>query len=399
LPDLLCRLSVAKLPLGNDRENFLLNFAHDFTPASASTLGTVVDLSTRAVEDAGLLEILQSPGPAVGLWGLFDPLLELTSAEFRFAEPLGQSREVKTALSGLFGRFVARAYATRYLGLTHFSHVTAPPMRLSGPMRGELRRVPSQRGDMPDWVAWGSLPGMAIVEAKGCHDRSGPGKTLQRAFAQAERAEIWGRQALAPFKRYAIATRWGFAAPLNWPPMLWVRDPEEKGDNVSPEEIHELQAGVIRLHYASLLDRLEQRALANALRDLVRTPFQNRHAEARNRAVAALDAASSRRIVGSLSVEPQDELIGGFVTRSGILPADGLSELDQETLSRLKMRPAFIGVERRILKLAVLGDVSSIKDHHPVTSLSSEKGAPQGPRDDGAGGWIVRLDDDSAQIE
>jgi hypothetical protein len=376
----------------------LPNFIHDFTPASASALGVTVDLSTRAVEDAGLLEILQSPGPALGLWGLFDPLLDLASAEFRFIEPLGQSREVKTALSGLFGRFVARAYATRHLGLTHFSHVAAPPMRLSGPMRGELRRVPGRRGDMPDWVAWGPLSGMAIVEAKGCHDRRGPNQTLQRAFAQAERAEIWGRHGLAPFKRYAIATRWGFAAPLNWAPMLWVRDPDEGGDNVSPDEIHELQAGVIRLHYASLLDRLEQRGLAAALRDLVRTPFQNRHADAGKRAIAALEAALPRRVVGGLSVMPEDDLIGGFVTRTGVLPADELSGPDQETLSRLKMRPAFVGVERRILKLAVLGDILSIENHCRTVSLYEEERA-QGPRDDGAGGWIVRLDEDAAQIE
>jgi hypothetical protein len=375
----------------------LPNFIHNFEPASGSTLGGTVDLPTRAVEDAGLLEILQSPGPTVGLWGLFEPLLDLASAEFRFVEPLGQSREVKTALSGLFGRFVARAYATRRLGLTHFTHVTAPPMRLSGPMRGELRRVRGRRGDMPDWVAWGPRSGMAIVEAKGCHDRSGPRQTLGRAFAQAERAEICGRHGLAPFKRYAIATRWGFAAPLNWAPMLWVGDPDEEGDNVPPEEIHELQAGVIRLHYASLLNRLEQRALAAALRELVRTPFQNRYAEARSRAIAALEVASPRRVVGSLAVEPQDELIGGFVTRSGALPDGELSGPDQEALSRLKMRPAFVGVERRILKLAVLGDISSIENHRGTTSLYEEEG--KGPRDDGAGVWIVRLDEDAAQIE
>jgi hypothetical protein len=325
--------------------------------------------------------------------------LDLASAEFRFIEPLGQSREVKTSLSGLFGRFVARAYATRYLGLTHFTHVTAPPMRLSGPMRGELRRVRGRRGDMPDWVAWGALSGMAIVEAKGCHDRSGPRQTLDRAFAQVQRAEIWGRQGLAPFKRYAIATRWGFAPPLNWAPMLWVQDPDEEGDDVTPEEINELRAGVVRLHYASLLDRLEQQALASALRDLVRTPFRNRHTEARSRAITALEAASSLRVVGSPSVEPQDELIGGFLTPAGVLQADELSGPDRETLTRLGIRPAFVGVERDILKLATLGDISSIENRYRTASLNEREGVPQGPRGDGAGGWIVRLDQDAAQIE
>jgi hypothetical protein len=35
-----------------------------------------------------------------------------------FKEPLGQAREVKTALSGLFGRFVVRVYMERYLGIS-----------------------------------------------------------------------------------------------------------------------------------------------------------------------------------------------------------------------------------------------------------------------------------------
>lgn len=372
-------------------------FTHNFTPASGSSLGATVDIPTRAVEDAGLMEILQSPGPAVGLWGLFHPLLATASAEFRFREPLGQSREVKTALSGLFGRFVARAYATLHLNLTHFAHVTKPPMRLSGPMRGELRRVPRKRGDLPDWVAWGSLPGMAIVEAKGCHERSGPNQTLRRAFAQAERAEIWGRHGLAPFKRYAIATRWGFAAPLDWAPMLSVHDPDEEGDEILPKEIDELQVGVIRMHYASMLDRLELPTLATALRDLVTRRFPNMHSQASTRATAALEAASTHRVVGSFPVEPQDELIGGFVTRGGVLPADGLSGSDQETLSRLSMRPAFVGVERHMLKLAVLGDISSIRDHR--LTLGEKELVPKGPRDDGAGGWVVRLDEDAARIE
>jgi hypothetical protein len=180
--------------------------------------------------------------------------------------------------------------------------------------------------------------------------------------------------------------------------MLWVRDPDEEGDGVPPEEIRELQAGVIRLHYATLLDRLEQRALAASLRDLVSTPFRNRYSEAQDRAIATLRSAVPRRAVGSHSVEPQDELIGGFVTGSRVLPTFELSRPDRDTLSRLKMRPTFVGVERRILKLAILGDVPSIQSHRWTTSSEVES-SPQGPRTDGAGGWIVRLDEDPSQIE
>jgi hypothetical protein len=87
------------------------NFHHNFEPSSATVLGASVDLTTREIEDAGLREILQTPGAALGNWDLLDALLEPGHLDFVFREPLGQAREVKTALSGLFGRFVARAYA------------------------------------------------------------------------------------------------------------------------------------------------------------------------------------------------------------------------------------------------------------------------------------------------
>lgn len=111
--------------------------------------------------------------------------------------------------------------------------------------------------------------------------------------------------------------------------------------------------------------------------------------------MAALDSASPRGVVGSLKVEPQDELIGALVTRSGILPVEELSGPDQETLSRLKLNPAFVGVERRMLRLAVLGDISSIETPK-VPAIEEE---PSGPREDGTGVWILRLDEDDVQVE
>ena len=178
-------------------------FAHRFMPAAASALGATVDLTVDEVEDAGLREVLQTPGVALGNWGLLSALLHPGSSEFLFRQPLGQAREVKTAVSGLFGRFVARAYATRYLGYSHFAHVSKPPMMLTGTMNGLLRRTPSHpSGDMPDWVTWGARVGLGIVEAKGCHDRGGPGAALERARRQALRAEITIGGRPATFKRY-----------------------------------------------------------------------------------------------------------------------------------------------------------------------------------------------------
>src|SRR5690606_8595979 len=101
---------------------------HRFDPPAASPVTTTtVDLDIRDIEDAGLREVLQTPGAAYGAWFFLDPLLEPTGAgtPFIFREPVGQAREVKVALSGLFGRFVARAYLERYFNLSVFDDPAA----------------------------------------------------------------------------------------------------------------------------------------------------------------------------------------------------------------------------------------------------------------------------------
>lgn len=85
---------------------------HSFNPASASPIsGATVSLNVSEIEDAGIREVLQTPGAAYGAWSILDALLSPTGTgtPFIFREPLGQARELKVALSGLFGRFVSRA--------------------------------------------------------------------------------------------------------------------------------------------------------------------------------------------------------------------------------------------------------------------------------------------------
>jgi hypothetical protein len=96
-------------------------FLHSFEPATASPItGATVDLEVSDIEDAGIREVLQTPGAAYGAWSILDALLAPTGVgtPFIFKEPLGQAREVKVALSGLFGHFVARAYLERYFNLS-----------------------------------------------------------------------------------------------------------------------------------------------------------------------------------------------------------------------------------------------------------------------------------------
>lgn len=72
---------------------------------------------------------------------------------FVFKKLLGQAREVKGALSGLFGRFVARAYLERYFNLSIFAHLGSRTIDLDRRRRVKVTRL--SRGDLPDWIACG----------------------------------------------------------------------------------------------------------------------------------------------------------------------------------------------------------------------------------------------------
>ena len=101
-------------------------FIYSFTPPSLDPApGATIELDVSEIENAGIREVLQTPGAAYGAWSILDALLSPTGigTPFIFKQPLGQAREVKVALSGLFGRFVARAYLERYFDLSIFAHL------------------------------------------------------------------------------------------------------------------------------------------------------------------------------------------------------------------------------------------------------------------------------------
>lgn len=369
-------------------------FAHSFEPAGGSPLGATVDLTVQEVEEAGIREVLQTPGAKVGHWGLLGPLLDPTSSDFMFLEPLGQSREVKTAISGLLGRFVARAYASKHLGLTHFAHIRRPPMRLRG-ARGVLRRVAGATGDMPDWVAWGPGVGLAIVEAKGCHDPAGPSATLQRAYTQANRAEIAAGGLLAPFKRYAIVSRWGFCAPIGWEPMLSVRDPDEEGEGLSEREIRDLELGVVRRHFGELLLSVGEERLARAFFGLAESAVPARDRAMSEEASVTLASARRRTIISSEdTASAGPELVGGYVSAAGVLPAGELTPDELATLSRLGLRPTFIGIETSALQAAIKGDLGYFDP-----AQTDGDGTAGRLRRGSSGDWIVPLEPDGPRIE
>lgn len=273
-------------------------FLHSFDPAAASPIaGPTVDLEVSDIEDAGIREVLQIPGAAYGAWSILDALLAPTGARtpFIFREPLGQAREVKVALSGLFGRFVARAYLERYFNLSIFAHLGSRTIDLDRRKQLKVKRL--FRGDLPDWIACASdLSSLTVAEAKGCHDVGGPAKALDRAWTQAARIDVTAQGRKVTLKRIAIATRWGMAVAGPADVHLSVRDPVDEGEPITSEEKDALFIGLLRLHVAKLDQAARTCRIGGRSASSHASTFCPKAPDDLGRARALLDAAPVREV-------------------------------------------------------------------------------------------------------
>jgi hypothetical protein len=361
-------------------------FLHSFEPiASSPVSGATVDLQVSEIEDAGVFEVLQTPGAGFGAWSFLDALLTPggAGAPFLFKEPLGQAREVKVALSGLFGRFVARAYLQRYFNLSIFAHLSGPSLILDARRRMRVKRL--ARGDLPDWVACAAdLSSLTVAEAKGCHDPGGPAKALKRAWAQAGRIDVTAGGRKVTVKRIAIATRWGMAVDGPADAHLAVRDPVDNGQSLDAEDQDALFVGLLRVHIANLIGPVGHGELADALRGLTLLPLVRTLQDAVPLALSLLDAAPIR---DEGIARPMSALVGGVVTRSGPIPERAISVADEEVLDRLNLRPIFVGIERDLVRAAIEGDAQAIRARIDGVPVHIDRTA----RTDRIGGWIIRL--------
>jgi hypothetical protein len=364
-------------------------FRHEFEPTQLNRIGPNVQLTSAEIEQAGLLEVLQTPGARLMSGALLESLLSQSSNNFLFNQQLGQAREVKVALSGLLGRFVARAYLTRHHGYTIYGHLSSSPVVLHGGQHAQVVR--NARGDLPDWVVWHpGNRGLAIAEAKGSHDPHGPFQSLERAWTQAQRVDLLIAGHSPPLKRFAVATRWGVENSDLSEPIIAVRDPEERGD-ATPEEVGAVTIGLVRLHIANLLRGLGHVDLADSI-DTLRTSSVTSPVDSpRDVALAALDRTRVRALSrdGTVSA-PTDRLIGGIVTRAGILRGGGeLSITDQEVLGRLDLGATFVGLDIELIRASIEGDLDGLIAELVKARLAESSEV----RTDKAGTWIRLLDD------
>ena len=303
--------------------------------------------------------MLQTPGAAYGAWSLLDALLAPTGpgTSFLFRQPLGQAREVKVALSGLFGRFVARAYLERYFDLSIFAHLGNHVIDLDRRKQARIKRL--ARGDLPDWIACKSdLTSLTIAEAKGCHDPSGPAKALARAWTQAGRIDVTVKGQKVTVKRIAVATRWGVVNSNPADADLSVRDPIDEGDPIDPQDKDAPFIGLLRLHVANLIEPLGHAELAQALGTLTRQTFPRPLQDTSARARAIIDSAPIGQMEKTHDI---GALVGGIVTRAGPITDAIASTVDQEALARLNLRPVFVGVDRDLIRAAIDGEAQTIR--------------------------------------
>lgn len=243
-------------------------FNHNFFWNNAtSSWSGILPLSTTDIAEAATLEIIQLSLSASPFDLLLEHLLTPGISAFEWVAQLGHIRETKTALSGLFGRFIARAYLTQLWGYEYFDplHLNITPLS-AAPHSAAIKVA---EGDLPDWLIATSPSSrlIAIAEGKGSHDTSGPWKILEAAKQQARRVDIFnGIHRKFRTKRFAVVTRWAVSGnPKLNEPWLVVDDPDEGEVTPSPEELAYLRRGIALGHYAALCRGLGLPQTAKAL--------------------------------------------------------------------------------------------------------------------------------------
>ena len=367
-------------------------FWHSFEPPGQSPVsGNRVSLTVDQIEDVGRKEVLQTPGPAFGAWKFLDALVA-PGKEFRFMEPLGQAREVKVALSGLFGRFVVRAYLEQYLGLLYFAHLGREVLVLDGKLAVRVKRVRGAQGDLPDWIACaGGQSQLTVAEAKGSHEASW-GRALNKAKEQTRRVDVHGTTGKLGVKRIAVVVRWGMLQGGPKRPWIAVHDPVEEGDERSADALDGAFMGIVRHHLGNLLEPLGHVELAGTLRRLATgaNVLGDEGVVGRSRLIERAAEAGMRLRDTARGGQLGNAVIGGVVTRLGAMVGAPDAPPDLDAFAGRDLRPAFVGVSVEAIRAAVDGDAAYFRDGPPSGVARTSETATR--RLEETAGRVVRLD-------
>ena len=147
----------------------------------------------------------------------------------------GVGRDARIAYSGLFGRYVARAYLTGNENVRVLVPLDVAKRLLDGTPYS-IVKCPPGHGLEADWIGLDGQRRLVIAEAKGSFDKavrtwSGPDRlpdVLHTAIGQAQRTAVFATSfaGALPAKRWAIASRWANEMNGRCPTVIaW--DPDE----------------------------------------------------------------------------------------------------------------------------------------------------------------------------
>ncbi|WP_050420530.1 hypothetical protein [Bradyrhizobium tropiciagri] len=227
--------------------------------------GGACEVDTDFVAACAMGELFQTGGGSSRpLALLFEELLVSGGKELIWkGKGPGRGKEMRRAFSGLFGRFFARAYLSRYHDFAWFMPIDGDPTNVSKRLR--VSRLSGQGTELPDWICGSGSGRVAVAEAKGTSQASnGTGAGLPGPIRTAD-GQLKGvvveslrkvageeRWTAVRTKGWAVMSRWGVEIPPR-DAFIYVLDPDTPGDPPSAHERDDMVQDIARAHVAYLL--------------------------------------------------------------------------------------------------------------------------------------------------
>jgi len=281
-------------------------FNYHFTPYSP-TNPSEITLTVRQIARAAIAEMGQLASASIAFGTFLNEITKDPNNFFIWSKRLGTVRETRTALSGLFGRYIARAYLEQYQDCRYFWPITSKTMVIPNGAGLRLRPTPKTSGDSPDWVCADRGTSIFIAEAKGSHNKSGFDPALGAAKKQVRRVQVVKNGVVLRVKQYSVATRWAIKGdPELDQPWLAVHDPEDGEREPTEDERERLHKGIAALHFSSLLEGMGYSDVAEAYRNYTGLPLK-------------IDQSQKLLVSG---IPEFDDVSGyvGLVTTAGLIP-------------------------------------------------------------------------------
>ena len=329
-------------------------FCHEITPQGLDPCkGDPAFLEVSEIERAGVFEVLKTPEAFLGTWSILDRLLvgkssKIHGSNFTFREPLGQSNDIKGAISNLFSRFVARAYLTKYFYYSNFYPLHKGMKKIG---KTGLTIEHNSNGDNPGWLTFSDFyQHPAIIEVKGRNYDRKPTAAMKTAWNQANRVILKYQGKTIPCERITVVTKLGVRGTKTEISKIYVRhsyDLPYKNTSSIPK------IPCIKLHrelVANLLYCLNHKKLAKQILTL-NNPIisETQNEEYRIKQSQALSTLNFSKVFVNEFGKIPNNIIGGVITQTGPIDDDIIKKLDRKILRNLNLKPVLVGIDSNLV--------------------------------------------------